>query len=92
MNNTWKWVLPCATSPISAAMVAVIVRAGMNSESSDNGMRAALPVTIITAIVSPIARPMPSMMAVRIPERAAFTVTIQIVCQRVAPKANAASR
>ena len=55
-------------------------------------MRAALPVTIITAIVSPIARPMPSMTAVRMPERAAGTTTRQIVCQWVAPIARLASR
>ena len=55
-------------------------------------MRAALPVTIITAIVSPMARPMPSMTAVRMPERAAGTTTRQIVCHWVAPIARPASR
>ncbi len=91
-NNTWKWVLPCATSPISAAMVAVMVRTGINSELMSSAMRAALPVTINTAIVSPMARPTPSIIAVRMPDLPAFTVTIQMVCHLVAPSASAASR
>ena len=45
-----------------------------------------------SALVSPIARPMPSMTAVRIPDRAAGTTTRQMVCQRVAPIASPASR
>ena len=73
-------------------MVAVIVRTGIRNELSVSGKRAALPVTIITAIVSPMARPTPSIIAVRMPERAAGTVTRQMVCQRVAPNASAASR
>ncbi len=83
---------PLATSPISAAMVAVMVRTGMNSAWRSTGMRAALPVTIMTAMVSPMARPMPSMTAVTMPERAAGTTTRQMVCQRVAPMASEASR
>ena len=55
-------------------------------------MRAALPVTIITVMVSPIARPTPSITAVSTPARAAGSVTRQMVCQRVAPSARAASR
>jgi len=50
------WVEPLGHLAISAAMVAVIVRAGMNSAVNSWGIRAALPVTIITAIVSPMAR------------------------------------
>ena len=84
--------LPFATSPISAAMVAVIVRTGANRLPSPVGITAALPVTIITTIVSPIVRPTPSMIAISTPERAAGRVTFQIVCQPVAPIARAASR
>ena len=56
------------------------------------GILAALPVTIITAIVSPMARPMPSMTAMTMPERAAGSTTRQIVCHCVAPMASAPSR
>ena len=81
-----------ATSPISAAIVAVIVLIGETNEFSLTGSTGAFPVTIITAMVSPIARPMPNMMAVRTPLLAAGNVTFQIVCQGVAPNARAASR
>ena len=55
-------------------------------------MTAALPVTIITAIVSPMALPIPSMTAVRMPDLPAGTTTRQMVCHRVAPMARPASR
>ncbi len=73
-------------------MVAVMVRAGRKSAYHSRGMRAALPVTIITAIVSPMARPMPSMTAMITPERAEGMTTRQMVCQWVAPMASAPSR
>jgi len=73
-------------------MVAVMVRTGRNRESTLSGMRPALPVTIITAMVSPMARPMPSMTAVTMPERAAGTTMRQMVCHSVAPMASPASR
>jgi hypothetical protein len=72
-------------------MVAVMVRAGFKTEFKVIGILAAFPVTIMTAMVSPIARPMPSMTAIEIPERAAGATTCQMVCQRVAPIARAAS-
>ncbi len=56
------------------------------------GMIAVLPVTMMTAMVSPIARPIPRMIAAAIPERAAGTMTRLIVCQRVAPVARDPSR
>ena len=55
-------------------------------------MTAAFPVTIRTAMVSPIARPMPRMMAAVIPEMAAGTTTRTIVCHFVAPSAREPSR
>ena len=56
------------------------------------GMMAAFPVTMMTAMVSPIARPIPRIIAAAIPERAAGTMTRLIVCQRVAPVARDPSR
>ena len=84
--------LPEATSPISEAIVAVMVRTGAMNEFNPLKTVGALPVTIITAIVSPIARPTPSITAVSTPERAAGRVTPQMVCHRVAPTARAACR
>jgi len=81
-----------ATSPISAAMVAVMVRAGENNAPRPLGTTAALPVTNHHGHGLANARPMPSMTAVSTPERAAGKVTRQMVCQRVAPSARAASR
>ena len=68
-------------------MVAVMVRTGLKKASRPRGIRAALPVTIITAMVSPMARPMPSITAMMMPERAAGSTTRQMVCQWVAPRA-----
>lgn len=53
---------------------------------------AALPVTISTAMVSPIARPVPRIIAAVIPESAPGTITLLKVCQRVAPTASDPSR
>lgn len=60
-------VVLCAnvSYPNSAAMVAGMVR---NGSRIVVGITAALPVTINTAIVSPIARPMPSTTPEVIPE------------------------
>ena len=41
--------------------MAVIVRTGVNEGFNPSGITAALPVTIITAMVSPSERPIPSM-------------------------------
>jgi len=53
----------------------------------ESGMAAALPATMITAIVSPTARPMPRMTLAMIPDLAAGIITMRVVCQRVAPRA-----
>ncbi len=55
-------------------------------------MIAALPATIRTAMVSPIALPIPRMIAAAIPDSAAGTITRLIVCHRVAPMAREPSR
>ena len=55
----------CGASPNSAAIVAGIVRTGSKNEV---GITAAFPVTINTAIVSPIARPIPNTTADVIPD------------------------
>src|SRR5689334_24304925 len=62
-------------------MVAVIVRTGRKKASSPSGRRAALPVTIITVMVSPMARPMPSMMAVSTPPRRSEEHTSELQSQ-----------
>ena len=67
MNNAWYCTLPIEASPSSAAIVAGMVRTGSVSVC---GMTAAFPVTISTAIVSPIARPMPKTIAAIIPDEA----------------------
>ena len=46
------------------------------------------PVAISTIIVSPTARPRPSMIAAKIPPDAAGNTTRRTVCQRDAPKAS----
>ena len=51
----------------------------------------ALPITSTTAIVSPIARPSPSIAPPVIPGRAYGSTDIRIISQRVAPSASAAS-
>ena len=55
------------------------------------GKAGAFPVAMSTVMVSPIARPMPSMIAAMIPERAAGIFTRISVCQRLAPSASEAS-
>ena len=70
----------------------VIVLMGENTFVIGLGMMAALPVTIITAMVSPIALPIPRIMAAVIPDRAEGTITLLIVCHLVAPIDREASR
>src|SRR5439155_1045544 len=50
------------------------------------------PIVIVTAIVSPTARPRPRMTAPKIPARAYLRTARRVVSQRVAPRLNAASR
>ena len=56
------------------------------------GIARALPTTIMTAIVSPTARPMAKTMEAMMPDLAAGSTTRQMVCQCVAPRARAPSR
>src|SRR6266705_3205577 len=50
------------------------------------------PIVMVTAIVSPTARPRPRMMAPKIPARAYRRTATRVVSQRVAPRLKAASR
>ena len=50
-----------------------------------------MPIRIVTAIVSPIARPRPSIAPPTIPERQYGSTAMRIISQRVAPSASAAS-
>ena len=75
--------------PIPMVKIEVRVEAGVVSEV---GTTAEFPTTIWIAKASPKARAIPKTTAVKIPERAAFSVTCQMVCQRVAPIAILASR
>ena len=65
---------------------------GRTGSSRDWGSMAAPPAAMSTTMVSPMARDMPSMMAVPMPDRAAGTTTRTMVSQRVAPSAREASR
>lgn len=81
------------TSPISCAMMPVIVCTGWKmtprpDERSGVWMR--LPAQSSTTIVSPTTRPKPRRMAAMMPERAAGTVMWMMVWSRVAPSANGA--
>ncbi|CIV89209.1 Uncharacterised protein [Streptococcus pneumoniae] len=75
--------------PIPIVNIEVKVAAGVVKEV---GITAEFPTTIWIARASPKARAIPKTTAVKIPERAAFKITRQIVCQRVAPIAKLASR
>ncbi len=66
-------------------MVPVIVRAAC---SGLFGMSPELPASISTTIVSPMARPRPSMTAAKMPLDAAGTTTLYVVCQWVLPSAS----
>ena len=67
----------------SLAIEAEMVVPGASSEEL---MRCALPMTKVTAMVSPSARPRPSMMPPTMPVRAYGTTTCQITSQVVAPR------
>ena len=77
-----------AAYPISLTIAVVRKRTELNG----NGGFTELPATKVIAIASPIALPVPSTMAVMIPDFAAGTVTLKIVVVGVAPKAKDASR
>ncbi len=70
-------------------MLAVSVR---TESSGECGICTEFPATMMTAMVSPTARPMPRMTAATMPERAAGSTTRRMVCHCVAPSASDASR
>src|SRR5947208_6517489 len=70
-------------------MTLASVLAGPNSE---DGTSLRLPIVIVTAIVSPSARPRASTVAPKMPARAAGRTTFQLVSHHVAPRATADSR
>src|SRR6185436_177189 len=72
-----------AASVNSLAMTAAIVYCGANSDSDTFGL---FPITIVTAIVSPSARPKPSMTAPMMPVRAE-NIAARMASKRVAPSA-----
>ena len=65
---------------------------GRTGSKIESGMMAAPPATISTTMVSPMARDMPSMTAVPMPDSAEGMTTRISVSQRVAPRASDASR
>src|SRR5439155_22714356 len=65
-TSAWRYS-SSAASANSFAMTAAIVYCGANNDSDTFGL---FPITIVTAIVSPSARPNPSIMAPTIPVRA----------------------
>ena len=65
-------MLPFTAYPISLAIVVVNDAIGLKKES---GMLDELPMTNMTAIVSPTARPTPRIIADMMPERAAGSMT-----------------
>ena len=70
-------------------MTLASVLAGAKSDLLISGW---LPMTMVTAIVSPSARPRPSMMAPTMPMRELRRTPMRIISQRVAPSASTASR
>ena len=72
-----------AASVNSLAMTAAIVYCGAKSEADTCGL---LPMTMVTAMVSPRARPKPSITAPTMPVRAKYNVA-RMASKRVAPRA-----
>ena len=64
---------------------------GLTASISERGIRGILPQTMITAIVSPTARPIPSTTEAAIPGFAAGTTTLKMVSILEAPRASAPS-
>jgi hypothetical protein len=92
-------IRPIATSdcvwspPLASLNVTAILDAMVWAWSKiDTGMSWPLPITIVTAIVSPSARPRPRIAAPTTPERAYGSTALTATSQRVAPRPNIASR
>jgi hypothetical protein len=88
-NKDEKCKPPFTVSPISAAIVAVMVLTGCSQEKTILGE---FPVIIRTVIVSPTILPKPSMIDATIPELAAGITTLYVVSHFVAPSAREAWR
>jgi len=73
----------------SLAITLAIVEPGENKENAISGL---LPINMVTAIVSPMARPKPNAIAAKIPEKPASITAVLIVSQGVAPNALTPSR
>ncbi len=73
----------------SLAITAAMVYPGAKSDAA---ISCRFPITIVTAIVSPNARPNPRITAPTIPDRAYGTTAVQAASHRVAPRPKAASR
>lgn len=82
--NSISWWVPNAY-PISKA---ILVVRGLTLSIIELGITGVFPATNITAIVSPIALPIPNTTPVIIPDLAAGTITLNIVSVFDAPKAN----
>src|SRR5947208_2677236 len=76
----------------SANWLAIVLATVSDAPSSDAPIRRPLPITIVTAIVSPSARPRARMHAPMNPDFAAGQTAMRIISQRVAPSPSAASR
>ena len=77
-NSALPQVEPKGVLPISTTISLGSVLVGEKSESARRGV---LPITICTAIVSPMARAIPRIIAVTIPGLAAGSTICQMVCQ-----------
>ena len=86
VNNTSR--CSPAAYPISDTMAVVRKR----TELKGRGRLTELPDTRLMAMASPMARPVPSTIAVMIPDLAAGSATWNIVCIFVAPSAREALR
>ena len=87
-------MLPRTTSPISWAMMPVMVWTGCvitARPAEKSGMAMRLPAQSNTTIVSPMTRPRPSNTAEIMPDSEAGTMIFTTVCRRVAPRASDAS-
>jgi len=83
---------PATDSESCNAMVPVRVLIRENTFHSGSGMTGEFPVSMRTAMVSPMALPIPRMIAADIPERAAGMTTLTMESHLVAPMARDASR
>ena len=85
--------LDCWMPTLASLNVVAILEAMVWAWSNRRvGIASLLPMTMVTAMVSPSARPRPRMTAPMMPDRANGRTARQMTSQRVAPSANIASR